>query len=301
MEMKTPMMVKMMSDDFCAFILTHGRPNNVVTFESLKKHGYTGKVYIVIDDEDKTADEYREKFGDKVLMFSKEKIANEIDEGDNFHDRRAIIYARNACFELAEQVGCKYFIQLDDDYNNFRFKVDGQGSYIDIKGIKNLDAIFSIMLEFYKSIPALTIAMGQGGDFFGGKNSSLAEASAIKRKAMNTFFCSTDRKFKFFGRLNEDVNVYTNLGRRGHLIFSIFSVAIQQLQTQANSGGMTEIYLDQGTYFKSFYSILYSPSCVKISVMGKTDKTYRIHHHVKWNNTAPKIMDEKYKKNWNSA
>ena len=30
---------------------------------------------------------------------------------------RAIVYARNACFDLAKDLGITYFIQLDDDYD----------------------------------------------------------------------------------------------------------------------------------------------------------------------------------------
>ena len=56
-------------------------------------------------------------------MFSKEEMSKTFDEGDNFNDRRCIIYARNACFELAKKVGCKQFIQLDDDYTDFLFRV----------------------------------------------------------------------------------------------------------------------------------------------------------------------------------
>ena len=86
----------MRHNGFVAFILTHGRPDRVLTYEKLRKHGYTGKIYIVCDDEDKTLPEYRKRFGD-VLVFSKSEIAKTFDEGDNFGDRRAIIYARNAC------------------------------------------------------------------------------------------------------------------------------------------------------------------------------------------------------------
>lgn len=93
-----------MRDDFCAFILTHGRPDKVHTYDTLLKAGYTGKVYIVIDDEDKTAEEYRKRYGDLVLQFCKKEVAERIDEGDNFQDRRAIIYARNACWDLAKKV-----------------------------------------------------------------------------------------------------------------------------------------------------------------------------------------------------
>ncbi|EEP88966.1 hypothetical protein ykris0001_46600, partial [Yersinia kristensenii ATCC 33638] len=78
----------------------------------------------MVDDEDKTRQQYIERFGDKVLVFSKAEIASRFDEADNFGDRRSIFYARNACFELAVQVGCKYFIQFDDDYVAFQLRVD---------------------------------------------------------------------------------------------------------------------------------------------------------------------------------
>ena len=86
--------------DFVIFILTNGRPNNVHTARSLRNHGYTGKIILVIDDEDKTAEEYLDKFKD-VEVFSKKEIAQEFDEADNFDDRRSIVYARNACFKIA--------------------------------------------------------------------------------------------------------------------------------------------------------------------------------------------------------
>ena len=61
-----------MLNDFCVFILTHGRPDKVYTVNTLKKHGYTGPVYLVIDDEDNTSAKYYENYGDQVIMFSKE-------------------------------------------------------------------------------------------------------------------------------------------------------------------------------------------------------------------------------------
>lgn len=278
-----------MRDDFCAFILTNGRPEKVYTYNLLKRSGYTGKTYIVIDDEDKTRDQYLEKFGDKVLIFSKEDIASRFDEADNFGDRRSIFYARNACFELAEKVGCKYFIQLDDDYKEFQFRVDQNldRSYI---LIKNLDAVLEAMTRYYQSIPAKSIAMAQGGDFLGDSGN----AAWLKRKAMNSFICSTERPFAFMGRINEDVSTYATLGRRGELFMTIGAVQLLQQQTQKSDGGMTELYLASGTYVKSFYSVMFSPSCVKISLMGSAHK--RIHHQVSWNNAAVKILREKHKK-----
>ena len=110
---------------------------------------------------------------------------------------------------------------------------------------------------------------------------------------MNSFFCSTDRPFKFVGRINEDVNTYVQNGTIGDLFFTIPILSLTQKITQSNKGGL-EIYLDKGTYIKSFYSVMFTPSAVKIALMG--DKHIRLHHRVTWNNAVPKIIDEQYKK-----
>lgn len=278
--------------DFVVFILTNGRPNNVHTARSLRNHGYTGKIILVIDDEDKTAQEYLDKFKD-VEIFSKKEIAKEFDEADNFEDRRAIVYARNACFKIAEKLGVKYFIQMDDDYTRFEYRVytnERQKPYF----IANLDSVFSALLNFYKESNFSTISMAQGGDFIGGKHNRMAKRPTLFRKCMNSFICSTDRPFKFIGRINEDVNTYVNKQSIGLLMGTIPFVSLVQNQTQSNKGGMTELYLDSGTYIKSFYTVMFSPSSVYIKPMG--DKHLRLHHHVKWNNAVPKLIAEKHKK-----
>ena len=84
-----------LNNNFAVFILTHGRPNNVITYSTLLKQGYTGKIYLIIDNEDKTASKYYDIYGpDKVIMFNKLEIAKSFDEFDNFGDRRTIVYAR---------------------------------------------------------------------------------------------------------------------------------------------------------------------------------------------------------------
>jgi hypothetical protein len=278
--------------DFVVFILTNGRPDNVHTARSLRNHGYTGKIIVVIDDEDKTAEEYLDKFED-VEIFSKKEIAQEFDEADNFEDRRAIVYARNACFKIAEKLGFKYFMQMDDDYTRFEYRV-----YTNERQkpsfIANLDAVFAALLNFYQRSNFSTISMAQGGDFIGGKHNRMARKPTLFRKCMNSFICSTDRPFKFIGRINEDVNTYVNKQSIGLLMGTIPFVSLVQNQTQSNKGGMTEMYLDSGTYIKSFYTIMFSPSSVYIKPMG--DKHLRLHHHVKWNNAVPKLIAEKHKK-----
>jgi len=282
-----------MRNDFAIFILTHGRPDSIYTLNTLEKANYSGKYYIIIDDEDDSADKYFKKYGDKVIQFNKEKYNKIIDNADNFNDKRAIIYARVACFDIAKELGLNYFLELDDDYTRFSYRFNKYGEFKWEDEIY-LNKIINHMIEYLESSGASTIAFAQCGDFIGGEQGDMGNAIKIKRKAMNTFFLKTDRRFKFLGRLNEDVSTYVRLGQLGKLFITINTIAINQKQTQQIKGGMSEHYKESGTYVKSFYTILFSPSSVKIALMG--NKAMRLHHKINWRYTVPKILDESLKK-----
>jgi len=282
-----------MQANFCAFILTNGRPDSVVTTATLRGSGYTGRILYVVDTDDKTGPRYVEKYGDDVLFFSKSEIAETFDEGDNFADRRAIIYARNACWSLAKHAGYDYFVQLDDDYTRFSYRFDKDGFYSD-KQIFSLDVVFGNLVKYLERTTFASIAIAQGGDHLGGGAGTYAQKITTKRKAMNTFFCATDRPFQFVGRINEDVNTYTCKQRKGLSFLTILGASIVQKQTQSNAGGMTDLYKDSGTYVKSFYSVMYCPSGVIITEMG--EKHRRLHHRINWNACAPKIIRETHRK-----
>ena len=275
----------MENNNFAVFILTHGRPDNVKTYSTLKKCGYTGKIYFIVDNEDKAINQYVANYGEEnVKVFDKKAMADLVDEGNNFDNRKVIIHARNACFKIAKEIGVKYFMQLDDDYYYFGYRYE-TGAKI----ITNLDVVFEKMLDFYKSVNIKSIAFSQGGDHIGGFS-----GIKLKRKCMNSFICSTDREFQFVGSINEDVNTYTTLGNRGDIFFTFTNIQLDQKDTQSNNGGMTDEYALSGTYVKSFHSVLMHPSGVKVSMMN-TNHT-RLHHSIKWNNTAPCILDPKHKK-----
>lgn len=282
-------------DNFVVFILTHGRADNVITATTLKRLGYSGKIVYVIDNEDDTEDEYRKRFGaDNVYQFDKKEVSQTFDTMDLSEDRRTIVYARNVCFEIAKEIGCRYFLELDDDYTTFRFRFPNEdGTKLLGKACKNLDAMFGYMIDFLKDTGADTVAFAQSGDFIGGIQSGTYKKKVL-RKAMNTFFCDVEKPFKFVGRINEDVNTYTWRGSVGWLGLSITECAINQEQTQQNKGGMSDVYIDNGTYLKSIYSVMVMPSAVKIGAMG--DKHIRFHHNIDWDCCVPKILNETLKK-----
>jgi hypothetical protein len=287
----------MENKDFAVFILTHGRPDNVKTLSTLKKCGYTGKIYFIVDNEDKSIDQYQKNYGiENVKIFDKKSMADEVDEGNNFDERRTITHARNACFKIAKEIGITYFVQLDDDYTAFDFRIDTRSDENcgAIKPIKNLNIVFDMLLNYYKKIPALSIAFAQGGDFIGGINNGKGSYRFNKRKCMNSFFCSTEREFQFVGAMNEDVNTYTTEGSRGKLFFTIPFVSLTQTATQSNKSGITDMYLRFGTYCKAFTTVMMHPSGAKVSMMNSTHQ--RIHHSINWGATTPMIISEDHKK-----
>jgi hypothetical protein len=225
-------------------------------------------------------------------MFNKKEIASTFDEADNFEDRRAIIYARNACFQIAKKLGYKYFIQMDDDYTYFEYRIYNSEN-TKPKNIYSLDSVLLALLEFYKQTPFASISMAQGGDFIGGKENKMAKRPTIYRKCMNSFICSTDRSFQFVGRINEDVNTYVKKQSLGLLMGTIPMIALGQKTTQKNKGGMTDLYLDAGTYVKSFYTVIINPSSCFIKPMG--DKHKRLHHAIQWDLAVPKIISQDLK------
>lgn len=284
----------MITENFAALILTNGRPDRVHTYSTLRKFGYTGRIVIVVDDMDETRSEYLRRYGDEVFVFNKQDAANETDSGDNFGGLRGVVFARNAAFKVAESLGIEYFVALDDDYREFKYRFSGQKHYRP-KQVKNLDGVFSAVLKFFIKSGCTSISLAQGGDFIGGAENQNAKTLRLSRKCMNSFFCSVKRPFKFMGRINEDVNAYVSLAPTGSIFFTTYQVCLEQLQTQSNPGGLTEIYLDLGTYLKSFYSVMYQPSSVKVRALRDRLQA-RLHHSVKWRYTTPKIISEQFRR-----
>ncbi len=160
----------MENKDFCVFVISHGRPNDLYTVDTLKKYNYTGSFYIVLDDEDKTIEQYKKKYNN-ILVFDKKQIADLTDEGNNFDNRRTTTHARNACFDLAYNLGFKYFLVLDDDYTVFRYRYIDK--YITKGYVQNLDELFLKTFNYYEKCNFTSIAFAQGGDFIGGEGCGL--------------------------------------------------------------------------------------------------------------------------------
>lgn len=295
----------MVRDNFAAFILSHGRVDKVVTVDTLKKEGYTGKWYLLLDDGDDQIEDYKKKFGEEhIIIFNKKEISSEFDIMDNFDGDKVIVYARNALNKIAKDMGLKYFWELEDDYHDFCCRMEMNG-HLPILPLEDLDSIIEAFLDFLDKTKIKTIAFAQTGEMMGGLNGNVWREK-VKRKAMNTFFFRVDNTpiepgDRFIGRMNDDVNWYIDSGKRGNIILQTAELTLTQEETQKTKSGNSTMYKKFGTYVKSFYSILTRPDCVKIHILGSNHgknpgMDQRIHHKIYWENCVPKILSSRFKK-----
>ena len=157
-----------MRNDFVVFILSHGRANSLVTVDSLNRCGYTGKWYIILDDEDSQIDLYKQKFGEEnIIIFNKAEALKKFDIMDNFDDDKTIVFARNICHQTARELGYKYFLELEDDYTNFIHR-EPNGKKLETWYIRDLDSVIDTYIEFLETSKCTTVCFAQTGDFIGG-------------------------------------------------------------------------------------------------------------------------------------
>lgn len=283
-----------MREDFAVFILCHGNPDRVLTWESLDRCKYQGKRYIILDDEDKTIEGYQNRFGkDRCLIFSKEEYAKKVDAMDNLNYRKCAVFARNACYDLAKQVGVKYFCQIDDDMVDIAYRTVING---EVKRTRcySVDSLFDALITFLDTNPNFySVAIAQPGDYVGGINSG-AIKKKYWRKTMNFWMCDVDKPLRFNGTLNDDVNTFTYNGTQGKIFLTVPGIMQDQPQTQSTGGGMADAYTVMNTYNKSFRTVMLCPSCVKVAAFHNSVYP-RIHHKIYTENAYPKIISDRFK------
>lgn len=281
--------------EYCIFILTNRRPNKQYTYSFLKKAGLEKKVFFVLDNLDPTIAEYKKKYGDeKILTFDKEKYIKENETMINEKVEKVVLYARNACYDLAEQLGFQYFIEFDDDYKSFQYQKVENLLIERVPIIKNFEKVIQAYFQFFVAVPSMySICFSQAGEIISGGADSYLQ-KGWKRKMMNSFFLDTKRRINFKGVLNEDVNANIEQLKLGHLCLTCFNVVLKENQTQKTKGGLTEIYLQFGTYKKTFFSVMSAPASVKVCTLNS--KYPRLHHLTTYKNLMPLIVSECVKK-----
>jgi hypothetical protein len=272
-------------------ILSHARARKVSTVKALRNAGYTGDYWLVVDDRDPQLELYQYAYGRRLIIFSKDKYAQQVDEMFNpGRPQSTPLYARQAIWDITEQLGLDVFLLLDDDYQYFWYVVlDERGLEVSYGApVRRFDALFQLFVETLVSLPpqVVCLAFAQTGDNIG---RSLATDPRYLRKAMNAFFLMPSRRFDWRGIFNDDVCTVLDHTMRGKLFLTTPLVMLKQQPTQRQLGGLSRLYRDYGTYTKSFYPVMLAPSAVRIQYVQSVS---RVHHIIDWNGIAPCIVPE---------
>lgn len=280
------------TEKFAVFILSHGRADTITTYDFLRKYNYTGKIYVVIDNEDDQEILYKQKFKEDVIQFDKRDYIAKTDVGDLDKSRKIGVFARNFIQDKAKEMGYSYHLQLDDDIFYMYYRVVKNGK---LKCIicNRLDDVLAYMVELLENTNITALSFGHPAYYVGGDVKRFYEKSVIP-KAMTTFMMRANDIRYFYMRMNDDITTSALNGMRGSMYFTYLPLMVNLEMTQKAKGGMTEEYQNLGTYRKSFYTVMAMPSCTKIYYIGITEN--RLHHEIKWRNCVPKLLSERWRK-----
>lgn len=277
-----------MRNDYAVFIISHKRPE-VETLQTLKATGYTGEYFIVIDDKDTSIEEYKSRYKDRVVIFSKEEMLKETDTIDNYQILNAAVYAMNYCIKYSREKGYKYIAIFDDDTTNIRMRYEKEGK-LKVCDISDLNKVLELYISFLEKSNFLCVSFLPAARLFGGINSEIWKKREYNNVA-NIFIIPTNSPY-FKGSLYQDLTYSALNNYRGQLVKALLPVVYYQKPPENNlNGGLSETYTKYSKYTSIFHTVIACPSAVHIK--ASKDDIQIIAHKDAY---VPKILGETWKK-----
>lgn len=280
-----------MSKRFAVFILTHGRPYNQLTVDALRKVGYTGEWYLVVDDQDDAIDDYIREWGeDRVIGFYKDYFIKNTDTGLHTPVPKFAVFARNAIEHIAKEMGYKTFMMLDDDITKFRIRLPEGNSLKSYQINGQFDVIIDHAVDFVLSCDIACLGLGFCNLYIGGVDNFNRE-NPRQRLCAEAFIRNTS--FTVNWRLNmvEDMITSIDAAQRGTVWFQFLPIQCEiKMSEGAVDGGNSDVYRQLGMYRISFMPVIAYPSANAVRY-GKN-----------WASTTspdkciPKIISSRYRK-----
>lgn len=270
---------------YCIIIITHKRPHNQHTLSYLESCNVKVPVFLLVDDEDPSLNEYKTVYGSKVITFHKDKSKSDLM--DNFDGTSSATFARNECFDVAKDLGFEHFIMFDDDVMTIRFRYLRNNKLLSMKCRSTLQSVFDQMIEFLAKTNVSIVSMVTQGMLLGGASSAVA-LCGFTRKAVTCFACSTNKRVEFKGRLFEDMINFVCNQNTGSIMISPSMLMFNTKPIETTQGGVE--YSSDG-YKNRFYVTIAAP---QQSEMNERDgkfitKTFS-------NNYLPCILSSAFKK-----
>ena len=179
---------------------------------------------------------------------------------DNFQSKKSVLYARNAVFQIAKDMGYDYFAMVDDDVTGLSFRYEKDGKLVG-KPVKDFDKVSSAILETMDNTGTDFFSFGIDKIYLGGLANNQYQKKIID-KVYCFVFCRTEQQHFYKGIMNEDeINNLLSMSI-GKLVKSLTIIQIQyKPMGPENIGGNAETYKDNGiySYVRNFYPVIAFP------------------------------------------
>ena len=273
-------------NNFAVYILSHGRAGNVKTYHTLRNAGYTGKIYVVIDDEDKQGDLYREEFGDECVVFCKQEYMDKADTISLDGTRISALFARLFIMDIAKDN--EYYLMIDDDVEKITFRYPC-GNSLKSMAINNADYMFEKIVNFMKGAKLNVLALQLAEGLIGGLN-GIYKNGLINQVLAGAYLLKGDTDYRFFGSVNEDTVGTLDYIGRGGLGWRLGCITITTPVRGSNSGGLSSDYNKKNWYYIDMHAVVVAPWCCKIDVDNENRQKIDMRY------ARPRILSEVYKK-----
>lgn len=277
---------------FAVFITTHGRVDRVTTYGTLRRCGYTGKIYIVVDNEDEQLQRYLNRFSD-VLVFNKQLQFNKCDKVIATQQKASVTYARNAVEAYAKHFMLDAFMVVDDDITGFRYRwVDGD-SVRSLAVSNGMDDVLSLYAQYIIDHNIAVTSFAHMMFYISGTH-NLSKRITEQREISQLFIRNTKFEIDWIGVMRQDIltNMVTaKMGMIWWVLPFITYDAEPMNETGENLGGMKEAYDNISEFRRTFLGVIVSPFCIKVGCANERIK-------MSWNKESayPLVVSSRYKK-----
>lgn len=282
-----------MRDDFAVFICTHGRPDRQFTLNLLRDSGYTGKIYIVVDDTDTSIQQYVDKFGvDDIIVFNKSHYIEESDTGVSVPPLKCVLYAKNAVEDIAHNMGLASFVIADDDITNFRYRPIESGKLGSLTVRTGMDDVVASFVEYILESKLTAVSFCIAHYLFGGIKVYTDKGRLQKlRIPYNFVFRNASYKVDWVSAFGEDVVTALLQGSRGSVMLNIPFVQLSIVPLGTAAGGMQDTYTDLTDFTRAMFDFVFLPTAISLSAYK--DKFVA---SIQTAHAFPMLVSQRYKK-----
>ena len=272
------------------YICTHGRPGKQITLKALRDAGYTGKIILVLDDEDETISEYYDNLDmcDDFIFFKKQSVIDITNTTSSPPNRKTILYAKNACEIDAEKRGLDVFAICDDDIPGFRYRYIEDGSCKSLQVKHHMDAIINSYFQYVLDADITATSFGMAQFYFSGEKCFSPETMLKWRVPYTFVFRNPKHKVDWVSDYGEDITTAIECANQGKFMMASPFVQMNLSPMGVGEGGMVELHKD--TFKLAEYGHVWHPTSEQI-------RYYKDHwmSTIKRECAFPMLISSKYK------